>query len=87
MWLIHFCINRFFQSGALVIVKMLDTWQLGISKLIFHTNCNEMLDFMNFNNGGTYVHWRIMEMLVFYLNLSVIKMIAMSAYLWMSAYS
>ena len=37
---------------------------------------------MNFDNGGTCVHWRIMDvMLVFYLNLLVIKMAAISAYL------
>ena len=40
---------------------------------------------MNFDNGSTYVHWRIMDvMLVFSLNLLVIKMTAIPAYPWMS---
>ena len=40
---------------------------------------------MNFNNGGTCVYWRISDvLLVFRLNLLVIKMTACSAYLWMS---
>ena len=33
----------------------------GHFKKCFFTNCNEMLDFVNCNNGGTCVHWRIMD--------------------------
>ena len=49
------------------------------------TNCDEMLNFVDFINGVTCLHWRIMDvMLVFKLILLVIKMTAISAYLWMS---
>ena len=40
---------------------------------------------MNFDNGGTCVHWHIMDvMLVIKLKLLVIKMTAIPAYPWMS---
>ena len=76
MRIMHLCINRFIQRAFS---------NSDISKKLFFTNCTEMLDFVNFNNGGTCVHWRIMdEMLVFKLNPLVSNMIAMSSYQCMS---
>ena len=44
-----------------------------------------MLNFVDFINGGNCLHWHITDvMLVFQLNLLVIKMTAISAYIWMS---
>ena len=51
-------------------------------KKLFVTNCDKMLNVVNFRNGGTGVHRRILNvMLRVLLNFLLIKLIDISVYL------
>ena len=80
---VHFCINLFASVNCLS-NKVVLLMKIGYFKKLFFTNCDEMLNIVNFENGGTCVHRRILDVMLRILsNLLMSKLTDTSAYLGM----
>ena len=64
--------------------KVVLLMKIGSFKRCLFRNCDQMLNFVNFKNGGICVHWRVLDAILNVLsNLLMSKLTDTSAYLGM----